>query len=273
MRTIAFALATSVLAIANPAAAQTAVTNLPTGSFPATNDGTTFVAPAVETRANSNGSQSSAKLTATSPISSNGSIEIQGNRSRVYNDMTGLGIAGNTLVSLTGDYQVNNGGAGGIQSPAFRVYLNSTNVVNGFGGSSELIWEAANNGGYTLGQPASVGANDLFWRQIVGSGFDGTGGLATGTYRLMTLSAWGDLLNGTVRSVGVGNGGCPGDCSNFSAFADNLSLTTDSTTRTYDVQAAAAVPEPATWAMMMIGFGVVGASMRRRQRSVKVTFA
>jgi hypothetical protein len=32
------------------------------------------------------------------------------------------------------------------------------------------------------------------------------------------------------------------------------------------------VPEPATWAMMLIGFGIVGVSMRRRQK-VKVTYA
>ena len=29
-----------------------------------------------------------------------------------------------------------------------------------------------------------------------------------------------------------------------------------------------AVPEPATWAMMILGFGVLGASMRRRQHSL-----
>ena len=35
-----------------------------------------------------------------------------------------------------------------------------------------------------------------------------------------------------------------------------------------------AVPEPATWAMMIIGFGLVGAGMRsRRRQTVRVTYA
>lgn len=33
-------------------------------------------------------------------------------------------------------------------------------------------------------------------------------------------------------------------------------------------QIAAAVPEPSTWAMMLMGFGAIGAGMRRRRRSV-----
>jgi PEP-CTERM motif len=36
---------------------------------------------------------------------------------------------------------------------------------------------------------------------------------------------------------------------------------------------AANVPEPAAWAMMIAGFGLVGGAMRRRQASVKVTYA
>jgi hypothetical protein len=35
---------------------------------------------------------------------------------------------------------------------------------------------------------------------------------------------------------------------------------------------AAAVPEPATWAMMIVGFGMVGAGMRRRQAKTTVAF-
>ena len=34
-----------------------------------------------------------------------------------------------------------------------------------------------------------------------------------------------------------------------------------------------AVPEPATWGMMLAGFGIVGGTMRYRRRSTKVSFA
>ena len=36
---------------------------------------------------------------------------------------------------------------------------------------------------------------------------------------------------------------------------------------------AAAVPEPATWAMMLVGFGMLGAAMRYRRRSTAIVYA
>ncbi len=40
------------------------------------------------------------------------------------------------------------------------------------------------------------------------------------------------------------------------------------------VETNGAVPEPATWAMMLTGFGLIGGLMRRKQRqTVRVTYA
>ena len=38
-------------------------------------------------------------------------------------------------------------------------------------------------------------------------------------------------------------------------------------------QTTPAVPEPATWAMMLIGFGMVGTDLRRRRQTVRVVYA
>lgn len=52
-------------------------------------------------------------------------------------------------------------------------------------------------------------------------------------------------------------------------FSDRSYNVTDFTVR----EVTAAVPEPATWAMMIIGFGMVGAASRYRRRSVATAIA
>lgn len=42
---------------------------------------------------------------------------------------------------------------------------------------------------------------------------------------------------------------------------------------TLNVAPAAAVPEPASWAMLIGGVGITGGTMRRRRQSARVTFA
>ena len=50
--------------------------------------------------------------------------------------------------------------------------------------------------------------------------------------------------------------------------------TFDYTFRTYtDNAVGGAVPEPATWAMMLAGFGLTGAALRRRRQQATVSFA
>ena len=76
---------------------------------------------------------------------------------------------------------------------------------------------------------------------------------------------------------GNGNGG-PGNGTAFYAIDAGTGL--DQITLAYNASSSAvlystgasAVPEPATWAMMLIGFGAVGYSLRRRERKA-VAFA
>jgi hypothetical protein len=254
----------AAVAVATPAMADVVpVSNLSSGVLPATNDGTTFTASSTELRQNSDSSWSSAAITSDTALSSDGSIELTGNRTRLYNDLSGLSLSLDSIQSLTADYLVLNGGsAGGIQSPAFRVYVNDRGVI------SELIWEASYNGGNNLGSADSVAATDLFWRYTPGCGYVGTGGCASGSYVMNTLTGWAGspLFSDTamIIGIGVGQGGGAGD--GFHAYADNLTLNTLSGSTTYNFQSAPAVPEPRTWATMLLGFGAIGGAMRRRRK-------
>ena len=67
---------------------------------------------------------------------------------------------------------------------------------------------------------------------------------------LQNASVMSGTQNLTVNGISRGNGSYAGTI----AFA-----------------AASAVPEPATWAFMIVGFGAVGASMRSARRKQKVT--
>ncbi len=78
------------------------------------------------------------------------------------------------------------------------------------------------------------------------------------SYGLSFGANFGDILAGLQSSFGEFNGFVPtaihADFINRSLFG-------------------AAVPEPATWAMMIIGFGMIGGAARRRRTRVNVSFA
>lgn len=114
---------------------------------------------------------------------------------------------------------------------------------------------------------------------------DSIGGYITGN-TVVTLSAYdGATLLGTISTSGpnyVGSGGTPNEFlqlmfpnitsavfTGVSGFENSFTL--DDLTVGGDITVNG-IPEPATWAMMLIGFGAIGASMRRR-RSPAVAIA
>jgi hypothetical protein len=260
--------AASLCAVAGPAMADNnvTVTTLVTPPVPATNQW--GVLPG------ENSAGATAELSSTNVSDTDGSLRISGDRTRVQTGIqydldpsgplypTNTGLTANSLVSLTADYIVNNGGNGGIQSPAFRV------LVQDGSQRSELIWEAAYNGGYTLGSLDSVSATDLFWQYIGGSGptFNPA---SPGSYVFRTLAEWGDLYssNAFVSALSIGSGSGAG--ASFDANVDNLALTTSNPANTSRYNFAA-VPEPSTWGMMLLGFGAIGGVMRRQRRAPRL---
>ena len=108
------------------------------------------------------------------------------------------------------------------------------------------------------------GSLDSYNKLIIATLSNGTTQLIPGTTYLGDTGSNGDqlspLTNGTLRVLGT----------NGEIFTK---LTLISTSNSFEIDniAFAAIPEASTWAMMMIGLGAVGYSMRRRK--VAVSFA
>jgi hypothetical protein len=83
------------------------------------------------------------------------------------------------------------------------------------------------------------------------------------------FSAFGNYTNSSFSFSGLSYSGIynSGDATLF----DPLDLTTPR--GTVSISEAGAVPEPTTWAMMLIGFGAVGASMRRARQNVRLAYS
>ncbi|MBN8807449.1 MAG: FxDxF family PEP-CTERM protein [Sphingomonas sp.] len=147
----------------------------------------------------------------------------------------------------------NNGAWPGAPTPSGTYYAFIQNTGS-FGqtfslnaGTYALSWLAA-------GRPAGCCQgnqqyNVLFDGNVIYTGSTTTGQAFTniGSNPFVVTTSGNHTLTFQGLSAGPDN----------TAFIDNVSL--------------AAVPEPATWAMMMLGFGMVGYGLRRR--SAKVAFA
>jgi len=108
----------------------------------------------------------------------------------------------------------------------------------------------ANTGLFRNSSPYTYDDKDLYTLYgIVGSGLGaGTGvGGATDDFSMAFNPYNGAVANLLYANANPAIGG---------TFADRIVLT----------PAAAAVPEPATWGMLIVGFGLTGAAMRRRVR-------
>lgn len=94
---------------------------------------------------------------------------------------------------------------------------------------------------------------DLIWGAYGPVNGDGNVGWA---YAFQGASGW-SYSNDAVSANNVPNGDSPDADMNVWAFR---------------VGTMGAVPEPATWLMMILGFGLIGASMRRKKQTLQVSY-
>jgi hypothetical protein len=225
----------------------------------------------------------------------NGSLEIHGDRSRyvignIYENGVGGGAspsmgALSDVASLTFDWQTAVATASQIHAaPVVRLHI----MDNGI--RSEMIWEQVYNGGASGVQAApgwhTSGASDAFYLNVrdhdgaaflaqnSGLGLSVDGGdqgvvLKNGGQLNLSINDWKSYFSGNAFITGVSFGAGSGFGSNFVGYIDNVRGTTVG--GDVGIVNFEAVPEPATWAMMIGGFAFVGAAARRRK--TKVVFA
>jgi hypothetical protein len=147
-------------------------------------------------------------------------------------------------------------------------YLIWEGVYNGVGALSTNSWQTATLTGdffyqrtanYFFGVQTGTTDAQVYDKTLAdyldGSIYTGSGGKKT-----YALGA-GTVINSLEIGVGSGWGG------SFDGAVDNVSIDLGSKgqiSANFQLKASPAVPEPATWAMMMLGFGMVGYSLRRK---------
>jgi PEP-CTERM motif len=205
------------------------------------------------------------------PIDGNGSLAVTGDRSRVvfggpaglYGNPSTAGATNNLgalsqFTDLSFSYKIDPTSTS-LADPKYSPLLGLT-IWNG-NTRDELIYEAAYQpGGYgaegAIGTLNVTDSSGLFYLNSEGNPNDAR-----------TLAQWlttdPSLANDIVGGFFVGVGSGPG--SNYLAHVDEV--TANGTTFNFEV-AAAGVPEPASWALMILGFGSAGAMLRRRKGAV-----
>jgi len=146
---------------------------------------------------------------------------------------------------------------------------------------------AAHSYTLTKAASASLSGNGFSFNETLASGTVNLGTIAkktTITLAQITGSGWDSatLLSGFTPFIGTGQVGFAYASTNGFALSNPsvlnlLASVGGSATLTYNYELPPpptnGVPEPTSWAMMLIGFGAMGAAMRRRRTSLSLSYS
>ncbi|MDP1028608.1 PEPxxWA-CTERM sorting domain-containing protein [Sphingomonas sp. KR1UV-12] len=243
MRKISAALAFGAAVLATPAFAGVAFTSVAGTS--ANNTGVagatanmTFNTPSIGTAGEATSKGLVANLSGSATRSDVvGSGQANGNGSGNFNVYTPAPYDGNGFFAIGGDGSLKLSSATGTNFSSISVFIGSIDAYN----SIDLFDQT---GAFIRSFSGTQLNND------VAPAYPGDGTQAGS--RFVTFNATAGTLFSGIKFYNTGGN---------SAFEfDNVSFT-------------AAVPEPATWAMMFLGFGMVAGAARYRRRSSKAVFA
>jgi PEP-CTERM motif len=188
-----------------------------------------------------------------------------------------------TVTDPTGDF------VSGFVGPAnpdldvtsFSVAFNNATSVFSIGATLAGDINPATAGFYIIGVNtgtgviapfASLGQPNVIFNQAIRINKDGTGALGATALDPATITIAGNIF--TVRvplALLPSTGFAPGRYG-FNLWprvgSGNNNQISDFAPENATLAATSAVPEPATWAMMLIGLGAVGLSMRGRRRTI-----
>lgn len=168
-----------------------------------------------------------------------------------------VALAAGAANAATTVIDFNNGTAENF-SGSYTIY--NTGIVNVAAAVNDTPFLAVPQDGQRVGTATYTSAN-----RITGFSFDwGT----PDSYNTLTfLNGTGGTVNPTV----TGGGLAAGRYTYTFADSDNVrSVNFGTTERAFEIDnlSVTAVPEPASWALMLVGFAMVGASVRRRSTNV-----
>ena len=189
-------------------------------------------------------------LSAATPAAAATSIDFDGgaNGSSIGAFYAGQGITFSNTEFTDNFSLAGSSGPLGIRAPGTFMFGSGNAIVGTFSGLASSIFIRGLDVGAAGVQIDAFDSSNVL---IASNNFFGPG-IGVGTFADISVTVAGIKSFKLFQpAVGGGDG----------VLFDNLSFETG------------AVPEPATWMMMLMGFGLIGAAMRRRRTTAQIKFA